>query len=317
MRPSPPPALTIVGGELRNGNGERVVLRGVAVRGVEIDDQAFVGTRFEQKRYSRADIQELAQQWGVNIIRVPIQPPAWAGDPEYSERNLDALVQWGAELGIYIFLGWHAHGNPITGEVEQPRQGPVTNERNHYNPDLELAKEALGELAERYRESPWVLYGAFNEPSHITWREWRPIAEELVDVIHEVHPDALVFVSGVDWGYDLSGAIDDPVERPNVIYETHPYPGKGDGWKTVLDKLRKVAPVFIGEWGFTPGSSEENLRGTAESYGEPLVSYAAERDIGWTAWWWHPAGDVSLLASWESYQPTALGQLVMDTLVTE
>ena len=75
--------------------------------------------------------------------------------------------------------------------------------------------------------------------------------------------------------------------------------------------------MFIGEWGFTPGSSEENLRGTTEGYGQPLVSYAAERDIGWTAWWWHPAGEVSLLASWESYQPTALGQLVMDTLVTE
>jgi hypothetical protein len=62
------------------------------------------------------------------------------------------------------------------------------------------------------------------------------------------------------------------------------------------------------------GSSEENLRGTAESYREPLVSYAAERDIGWTAWWWHPATDVSLLASWERYQSTVLGELVMDSL---
>ena len=100
-------------------------------------------------------------------------------------------------------------------------------------------------------------------------RAWRPIAEELVDVIHGVHPDALVFVSGVDWGYDLSGVVRDPVERPNVIYETHPHLGKGERRKTVLDELRKAAPVFIGEWGFTRGSSERNLRGTAEGYAGP------------------------------------------------
>ena len=169
-RRSPPPALAIVGGELRNSYGERVVLRGVAIA-----DPEFMGTRFDEKRYSAEDIEELARNWGVNVIRVPIHPTSWAWDPEYSARHLDALVRWGAESGIYIFLGWHAHGNPITGEVEQPRHGAVPNDRNPYNPDLELAKAALGELAERYRDNPWVLYGTFNEPSHITWRAWRPL----------------------------------------------------------------------------------------------------------------------------------------------
>ena len=68
------------------------------------------------------------------------------------------------------------------------------------------------------------------------------MAEELVDVIYAVHPEAVVFVSGVDWGYDLRGAINDPVNRNNIIYESHPYPGKGNGWKTILDELMKTNP---------------------------------------------------------------------------
>ena len=35
------------------------------------------------------------------------------------EKYLDPLVQWGEEPGLYIFLGWHTHGNPITGQVKQ------------------------------------------------------------------------------------------------------------------------------------------------------------------------------------------------------
>lgn len=64
------------------------------------------------------------------------------------EDYLDPLVQWGAELGLYIFIGWHAHGNPITGFNPDPRLD---------NPDPEVAKSALRDIAERYRDKPWVL----------------------------------------------------------------------------------------------------------------------------------------------------------------
>ena len=71
-------------------------------------------------------------------------------------------------------------------------------EVSHLSPVLELAESALRGLVERYRDKPWVLYGTFNEPAYISWDEWRPVAEQLVDVIQETHPEAVVFVSGVD-----------------------------------------------------------------------------------------------------------------------
>ena len=221
------------------------------------------------------------------------------------ENYLDPLVQWGGEYGLYVFLRWHAHGNPVTGQEEVAA----------FSPDLDLAESALSAMAERYRDKPWVLYGTFNEPAFISWSDWRPVAERLVDSIKDAHPEALIFVSGVNFGYDLKGAIEDPVSRENIIYETHPYPGKGDSWKGVLDQLRKVTPVFLGEWGFNPEAEDRNLRGSAEKYGEPLIQYTKSRNIGWTAWQWRTDyPELGMLESWEGHKTTAWGLFIQEVL---
>lgn len=183
VRRTPPPQLVIVGNQIWNTQGERVVLRGVAINEPLV---LIVSPRIGH--FAAEDYRTVAHNWGANIIRVPIYPSTWVRDPLYMEKVLNPLVQWGGEYGFYVFLGWHAHGNPVTGKEEV----------SHLSPVLELAESALRGLVERYRDKPWVLYGTFNEPAYISWDEWRPVAEQLVDVIQETHPEAVVFVSGVD-----------------------------------------------------------------------------------------------------------------------
>jgi endoglucanase len=301
VRRAPPPQLLILGGQIRNTYGEQVVLRGVAI------DEPSILARNPTSRghFSAEDYRVLADSWDVNIIRVPIYPTSWAREPEYMESYLDPLVGWGGEYGLYIFLGWHAHGNPVTGQEEVAA----------FSPDLEMAESALGAMAERYRDKPWVLYGTFNEPAFLSWSEWKPVAERLVDIVQNVHPAAVVFVSGIDFGYDLTGAIKDPIGRANIIYETHPYPGKGESWKGVLDQIRTTTPVFLGEWGFNPNAKDRNLRGSREKYGLPLLQYARDRNIGWTAWQWRTDyPELGMLESWEGYEPTDWGLFAKEAL---
>jgi hypothetical protein len=40
--------------------------------------------------------------------------------------------------------------------------------------------------------------------------------------LREVHPEALVFVSGTDWGYDLRGVR---IDREHVVYAGRPGAG--------------------------------------------------------------------------------------------
>lgn len=277
----------------------------VVLRGVAVIDPYFLHAA---TRRGQDALDVLADDWNVDIVRVPIHPDLWDRHRDYLPAFVDPIVAWGQERGVYIFIGWHAHGNPLTGQTERPEWGYLHPWRgNPYNPDLSLAKEALDRIVRRYSDQPHVIYGTFNEPAFIAWDDWRPVAESLVDVIHGVDPRALVLVSGVDWGYDLSGALDNPVDRPNVVYETHPYPWKGEAWKSVLSDLDKTEAVFLGEWGY--GHSEDPVR-TREDYGQPLIDFCQTRGIGWTAWIWHDEWTPSMLTSFRTFDTTDFGDFV-------
>jgi endoglucanase len=180
---------------------------------------------------------------------------------------------------------------------------------NPYNPDRALALTALTAMVERYGDNDGVIYGSFNEPAFISWRDWRPVAEELVDAIHDVDPRALVTVSGINFASDLSGVDADPVERPNVVYEIHPYPWVGDGWKTVVDGLLQSYPVFIGEWGFG-----DEHPATVQGYAQPLVDYCQQRGLGWTAWVWDHEWTPRMFVNRSQTELTEFGFIVKNAL---
>ena len=300
--PSTLSRLRVVGNAIVDDDCTPQVLRGVAVI-----DPYYMKVVYEDGP-KEEPFRILAQRWKAKIIRVPVHPDLWSNT--YLKHYVDSIVEWGNKYGMYIFIGYHAHGNAITGEVEKPdwrNEWPWRG--NPYNPDKRLAISALKKMVTRYKDKPWVIYGTFNEPSYITWNRWRPVAEKLVDVIHAVDPRALVTVSGVDWGYDLSGVLSNPVNRDNVVYETHPYPVKGESWKSVVRTLSGKYPVFIGEWGFP-----ERTHGTTKNYGKPLVNFASELGLGWTAWIWHFDWSPEMLISRYSYKPTEFGSLVFRSL---
>lgn len=313
--------LRVVGNKVVNENNEPVILRGVAIA----DPYDLVRDYYEGpvvRELREEDFRVLAQEWQVNIIRVPIHPREWQSDPAYLEHYLDPITAWGAKYGVYILLGWHAHGNPITGQTEHPM----------YQPDKALTISALQAMVTRYKNNPWVIYGTLNEPSFITWDEWRPVAEELVDVIQAIDPTAVSLVSGINWGFDLSGVLANPVNRSNVIYETHPYPWaihacpptyacdptnaeqfaewkqSFESWKNTIHLLAERSPVVLGEWGYGPIEGSQNFN--EMNYGKPLTDFCAELGIGWIGWVWHHQWTPAMLTSMDTYATTDFGRFV-------
>ena len=130
-----------------------------------------------------------------------------------------------------------------------------------------------------------MLYDTLNEPSYISWEAWRPVAEELTDVVLANNPKAITLVSGANWSHDLSGALTDPVNRDNIVYEVHAYPHNsnpnGATWQDTVVQLSQNSPVIIGEWGFNEASSQSHLQGGIDDYAIPLVELADENSIGW------------------------------------
>lgn len=307
---NPLPWLHVQGNRIVDENGTPVILRGVV-----IEDQYHAHWVGEQWGYpiEEPDVVELAQSWHVNVIRVPILPDLWQSYPSDVEGLLDHIVEWGNKYGIYILLDWHAIGNPITGQVYPSEDsGMPPFHGNPFNTNMSLATNFWHSVAERYKNDSWVIYDIFNEPSYITWKDWRPVAEQLVDVVRSHNPRALILVSGVLWAYDLRDIKQNPVQRQDIVYEVHVYPlaiGSGP-WDEYFGYLADYYPVFAGEWGFQPG--DPGLNATAESYGKPLLTYMAQKDISWTAFCWSPYWAPVMLDS--RYVPTEFGQLVKEAL---
>jgi endoglucanase len=292
-----------------------ILLRGVNRSGLEWaepDEDGFCSSA----GISRAEIEFIVKGWNCNILRLPLnQDWALSGRGGHSAdvylQDLDRVVRWASRVGAYTLLDlqWLDADRPFGGN------------RNFVAPLPNLQSLDFWHLlASRYRDEPAVLYDVFNEPhdrlpddpypliredgllyppSHrrVTIAEWRPWALRLIDVIRSTHPDALIFVSGTNWGYDLRGM---PLERANLVYSTHVYRNKGSNWAEAFGDLAAIAPVFAGEW----GGHEEDL-----NWGLSLANYFGALGIGWTAWSW--SNEPYLV---KRFTPTEFGDIVLEQL---
>jgi len=272
--------------------GLPVLLRGVNRSGLEWaepDEEGFCSAA----GISREETEFIVSEWNCNILRLPLNQD-WAlnGRGRYSGEQylveIDRVVSWAARAGAYTLLDlqWLEADRPFGGK--RNFVAPLPNRESC---------DFWHVLASRYRDEPAVLYDLFSEPHdrlpddprplirddgffyplnhrRVTGAEWRPWALRLIDIIRSTHREALIFVSGINWGYDLSGM---PLNRANLVYSTHVYRNKGSNWKSAFGSLAASVPVFAGEW----GGHDEDVQ-----WGKSLVHYFDVLEMGWTAWSW-------------------------------
>jgi hypothetical protein len=338
-------------------DGHALVLRGVNRSGLEYAEPGADGF-LASAGISEAEIAHIVDAWGATIIRVPFcQEYALDGRGRSTSGDylaaVDQVIAWGAERGAYTLLDLHWLSPDLTFGITRvggPNRVPPL-------PDARTA-DVWRLIAARYRDEPAVLFDLFNEPHdpivrrddpaasdtrplldiddsgslrpHVgrrvdmaIWQRW---ARHLLGAVRSEHPRALVFVSGVDWAYDLRGmplrAPDGEGEAANVVYSTHVYPWSGRpaggrlrdrarrwfghdrlSWGAAFGHLSSRVPVFAAEWG----------GGDADvTWGARLAAYLTVRDIGWTAWSWR---DRPRLTSGATYSASPFGAVVRDAIL--
>jgi hypothetical protein len=298
-------------------NGDPVILRGVNRSGLEYagpDEQGFLSGA----SLSRSEIEFLVREWRCNIIRLPFNQDfvlrGRLGRPgEQYQQALDQVIYWASMFGAYTLLDlqWL--------DAERMYGG----NRNFVAPLPNVESVELWRtLARRYASEPAVLYDVFNEPHdrladdpyplnkedgttyppgqrRVTMKEWQPWARKLTQAIRGENPDALVFVGGTNWAYDLRGM---PMDLENIVYSTHVYLNKGNEWPEAFGNLSKSVPVFAGEFGGY--DTPEDL-----DFVQRLIRYMQELEIGWTAWSW---SDSPFLVT--RYATTPFGEVVRQSL---
>ena len=277
-----PSRLQTKGNRIVNGTAEIVRLKGLMIP----DPARLAGER----RYTRTLFETVAAT-GANVIRIPVHPQFWARDPDYLRHYLDPAVRWAGELGMYVILDWHSIGNEATGYAPQV-------------PELFCHTDAMTtnfweHVAFHFKDEPQVIFEIFNEPQNISAADWRSCANRLVRVIRAQRARQLIIVGGLEYGRKLDWVLREPVAGENITYASHIFPSHArSGWDHDFGSVAARYPVVITEWGFidkkqTPNPPDGYLSGDAGTYGDPLMSYLAERGIGWVACWfdeqWQPA----------------------------
>jgi endoglucanase len=272
--------------------------------------------------------------WKVNLIRLPLAQDGWFGkmkgqtDGGAAYRTIvDSLVEKCAAAHVYIDLDLHwsdcgkwVDAGGKLGQHNLPDQNSVI---------------FWHDVATRFKNHPSVIFGLYNEPHDVTWEvwlnggtatdlppRWNPDQtkttyeavgmQKLYDTVRAAGAQNIVTISGLDWGYDLSGVLQGyAIKGTNYWYETHPYPNKKN-WDKCFGEVSGKYPVYVGEWGFG-GSGFGNTNGL--DYARNLMAYAERHHLHWTAWDLHPSAGPTLIKNWK-YEPTVFGQFVKAQLAT-
>ena len=300
--------IKVVGNRLQEvASGKDVWLQGVAVPSMEWGP----GERIPEA------VRVAVEEWHANVIRLPVRSTRWFGqetgqtpaDAERYRRLVDYVVGYLSAKGCYLVLDLHEY-------------------RAAKDRHVSFWKDA----ATRYRNVPAVIFGLLNEPHGISWEVWRNggmlsdkrrksdvpdendeklVAEmsvgmqALVNAVRSTGAKNLVTAGGLDWAYDISGAINGfALDDPSVIYETHVYPWKGNWEKKFLATAEKY-PVLLGEVGASDKKMpfESKLK-DPHKWSKKVLACIQKNHLNWTGWSFHPGASPCLLKKGGGFEPT-------------
>ncbi|MCF6436890.1 cellulase family glycosylhydrolase [Pseudoalteromonas sp. MMG022] len=257
--------LSVCGTKLCDKNNTPVQLKGMSSHGLQ-----WYGLN---KCLTAKSLQVLAQDWQADIIRLSlyVQEGGYETNPQAFTNQVNELIAMASDLDMYVLVDWHQlnPGDP--------------------NFNLANAKQFFSDIVSANKARDNVIYDIANEPNGVNWQRIYDYAVELIPVIREIDPNAVVLVGTHGWstfGASDGGSFNDVLLQPlpfeNIMYTFHFYAASHlDYHRDMLDKASDVLPVFVTEWGTQNYKGEgDNDFVSAQAY----LDLMARKHISWTNW---------------------------------
>lgn len=259
-RPSQNGALSVKGTQLVDEKGQAVQLRGISTHGI-----AWFPDFVNQDA-----VTQLSKDWGANLFRIAMYSDENGGYcTDGDKEKLKALVTDGVEYAkqadMYVIVDWHIlhDSNPLTHKEE--------------------ALQFFKEMTEKLKGEKHVLYEICNEPnSGCSWEDIKTYANEVIPVIRENAPEAVILVGTPTWSQEIEKPQNDPITGyDNIMYTLHFYAAthKEDLRSKMVNAVEAGTPVFVSEYGLCDASGNGgNDLGQAQSWIDTMdqhgISYA-------------------------------------------
>jgi endoglucanase len=247
-------ALKVEGTQLKDQNGNAVVLRGMS----------FGWHNFWPRFYNAGAVKWLHQDWHCSVVRAAmgVEPErGYLKQPEWSKEKVKAVVDAAIQEGIYVIIDWHSH-----------------------NIKLEEAKAFFTEMAKTYGSYPNVIYEIFNEPDDESWKDVKAYSEKLIKTIRSIDADNIILVGVPHWDQDIHLVAKDPIKGfSNIMYTVHFYAAthKQQLRNRSDYALKKGIPIFISESAGMEASGNGPM-----NYDEwyKWIDWAERHQISWVTW---------------------------------
>ncbi|OJH40038.1 glycoside hydrolase [Cystobacter ferrugineus] len=247
--------LQVVGNQIRNQNGVAVQLKGMSL----------FWSQWGGAFYNASVVNSLADNWKVTVVRAAmgVENGGYLTNPAAEKARVKTVVDAAIAKGLYVIIDWHDHN--ATAHTAQ-------------------AKAFFTEMAQRYKNTPNVIFEIFNEPDNETWTQVRAYAVEIIGAIRATGAPNLVVVGTPTWSQDVDVAASNPITQyPNVAYTLHFYAGTHK--QGLRDKaataLSKGIALFVTEFG-TCGSSGNGNLNLAET--QLWIDFMNSRKLSWANW---------------------------------
>ena len=261
-RPSQNGALSVKGTQLVDEKGQAVQLRGISTHGI-----AWFPDFVNQDA-----VMQLSEDWGANLFRIAMYTDENGGYcTDGDKEKLKALVADGVEYAkqadMYVIVDWHMlhDSNPLTHKAE--------------------ALQFFKEMTEKLKGEKHVLYEICNEPnSGCSWEDIKTYANEVIPVIRENAPEAVILVGTPTWSQEIEKPQNDPITGyDNIMYTLHFYAAthKEDLRSKMVNAAEAGTPVFVSEYGLCDASGNGgNDLGQAQSWIDTMDQYG----ISYAVW---------------------------------
>ena len=295
------PLIRVEGNKLINSKGDTILFRGLAISDPD---------KIEREGHWNLNHFQQVKEMGATVVRIPVHPVAWRErTPENYIKLLDQAVEWCTDLGMYVMIDWHSIGNLGMELFQDPMY--VTTKQETYQFWRTMAQHFTG-------NNTVAFYEFFNEPTlyrgqlgSMPWSEWKTINENLINLVRAYDKETIPLVAGLDWAYDLTPILDDPIRAEGIAYVSHPYEHKRKApfepkWEENFGFAAARYPVVVTEFGFSvrPGQTIDS-----DHYATRIVKYLEGKGISWVCWVYDPEWGPSMLKSWDpKYELTGSGE---------
>lgn len=248
--------LQVQGNKIVDKNGSPVQLRGMSL----------FWSNWAGPWYNENAVDTLAKDWKAGIVRAAMGidvENGYLSNPTAEKAKVVAVADAAIARGMYVIIDWHDH-----------------NAHNH----TDQAKSFFMEMAQKYGNTPNVIFEVFNEPTQVSWDTVKWYAEQVIGSIRGTGANNLVIVGSPTWSQDVDVAANNPITQyQNIAYTLHFYAATHKQF--LRDKantaMSKGLALFVTEWGTCSADGNGFVDGNETN---TWLSWMDQNSISWANW---------------------------------